>query len=82
MELLEELGMPQAELARRMGRPKKTVNEIIKGKTAITPETALQLEKVLGTPAEFWNNRERIYRQHLARMKEKADLAVLAKGSK
>lgn len=76
LELLEELGMPQAELAQRMGRPKKTINEIIKGKTAITPETALQLETVLGAPAEFWNNRERIYRQHLARLKEKADLAA------
>jgi transcriptional regulator with XRE-family HTH domain len=45
--LLEELrarDMSQAELAERTGRPLKTINEIVKGKTAITPETALQLE--------------------------------------
>lgn len=66
-ETIEALGMSQAELAVRMGRPKKTVNEIIKGKASITADTALQLEKVLGVPASFWTNRERIYREALAR---------------
>jgi plasmid maintenance system antidote protein VapI len=28
----------------------------------ITAETALQLERVLGVPASFWNNREAQYR--------------------
>lgn len=69
-DLLEERGMTQAELAERTGRPIKTVNEIIKGKTAITPETAIQIERVLGTPAEFWNQREAQYRAFLARQKE------------
>ena len=50
-ETLEALGMTQAELATRLGRPRKTVNEIVKGKAAIEPETALQLESVLGVPA-------------------------------
>mgnify|MGYP000878043565 CR=1 FL=1 len=36
-EVLAMQGLTQAELAERMGRPKKTVNEIIKGKAAITP---------------------------------------------
>ena len=35
-DLLEERGMNQAELAVRMGRPKKTISEIINGKAAIT----------------------------------------------
>ena len=43
-EVLNERQMTQADLAERMGRPKKTVNEIVQGKAAITPETALQLE--------------------------------------
>ena len=42
LEILEDRGMSQAELAERTGRPKKTINEIIKGKAAITPETAIQ----------------------------------------
>ena len=66
-EILEVIGMSQVDLARRMGRPTKTINEIIKGKTGITPETALQLELVLDTPARFWINREKRYRESLAR---------------
>lgn len=74
LEMLEERGMSQSELAERTGRPKKTINEIIKGKATITPATALQLERVLGTPASFWNNREQQYRENLARQAERASL--------
>jgi HTH-type transcriptional regulator / antitoxin HigA len=73
-ELLESIGMTQADLAERTGRPKKTINEIIKGKTAITPETAIQFERVLGVPATFWNNRERTYRENLAQLAEQERL--------
>lgn len=70
LEVLEERGITQADLAERTGRPRKTVNEIIKGKSAITPETALQLERVLGVPASFWNSRETRYREFLAKRNE------------
>lgn len=69
-ETLEALGMSQAELAARMGRPKKTINEIIKGKAALTPDTALQLERVLGIPAGFWNNRDYHFREYQAQQQE------------
>lgn len=71
LEVLEERGITQAELAERTGRPRKTINEIIKGKTAITPETALQLERVLGVPASFWNARETLYREFIAKREER-----------
>jgi addiction module HigA family antidote len=74
-EALEERQMTQAQLAERMGRPKKTINEIIKGKAAITPETALQLEKVLGISASFWNSLESAYRESLARSDERERLS-------
>lgn len=67
IELLEEKGMTQLELAKRMGRPDKTINEIIKGKTSITPETAIQLEGVFSVPASFWMNLESNYQVALAR---------------
>lgn len=69
-EVLVDRGMTQTELARRMGRPLKTINEIIQAKAAITPETSIQLERVLGVPAEFWTNLERQYREDQARVKE------------
>ena len=74
LETLQTVGMSQAELADRTGRPKKTVNEIIKGTAAITPETALQLERVLGVPASIWNNLERNYQETLARINEQKRL--------
>lgn len=73
-ETLEHLVMTQAELAERMGRPLKTINEIVAGKAMITSDTALQLEKVLGVPASFWSNRERQYRDALARQREAEQL--------
>jgi HTH-type transcriptional regulator/antitoxin HigA len=69
-EVLVSRGMSQAELAERTGRPKKTINEIIRRKAAITAETALQFEKVLGIAAAFWIAREQNYREALARSRE------------
>ncbi len=73
-ETLDFLGMSQAELAERTGRPKKTINEIISGKAAITAETALQFERVLGIPASFWSNLERNYQETLARLEDERRL--------
>lgn len=74
-EVLEAYGMSQAELARRMGRPAQAINEIIKGEKAIIPETALQLEKVLGLPATFWLGLESQYRLTKARQSEGVESA-------
>ncbi|VTR62449.1 XRE family plasmid maintenance system antidote protein [Actinobacillus pleuropneumoniae] len=71
LDTLEELNMTQAELAKRMNRPTKTINEIIKGKAEITPTTALELEMTTGVPAQLWNNLERNYRTQLASIKER-----------
>jgi len=69
-EVLNERGMSQTELADRIGRSTKTVNEIVTGKVSLTPKTALQLEKALGISANFWNNLEMKYKTLLARKKQ------------
>lgn len=69
-ELIEERGIAQAELARRMGRPLNAVNEMVLGTKEITEDTALELERVLGTPAHFWLAREARYREFLARQRD------------
>lgn len=74
LEVLESVGITQAELAERTGRPKKTISEIINGKAAITPETALQFERVLGPSASYWGALEQNYRTALARGAERARL--------
>lgn len=67
LDLLEEKGLTQAEFADRAGFTKKHVNELVKGKSAITADAALRLERVLGSTADFWLNREVRYREALAR---------------
>jgi addiction module HigA family antidote len=78
LEALEERGMSQSELARRMGRPTKTINEIVNGKAAITPDTAIQLDLALGIGASFWNGLEAAYRADLARVRAETDMATHA----
>ena len=73
-EYLSVIGMTKAELATRCGRPNKTISEIIHGKVAITAETALQFERVLGRPASLWQNLEATYRLRLAEQVESQTL--------
>jgi len=73
-ETLQSLGFRQAELARRTGRPVQAINEIVKGTKEITPETALQFERVLGVPAHIWTRLEADYRQTLARLHDRERL--------
>jgi addiction module HigA family antidote len=70
-DLLDQIGMTQATLAQILGRPTKTINEIIKGKARITEETAIQLERVFKIAAEFWLLREAQYRLSLLRREHK-----------
>ena len=71
LELLQTLGITQVELSERIGKSPKHINKIIKGEAPIVPETALQLEHALRVPAQFWNNRERRYREFLAYKEER-----------
>ena len=55
--LLDELNdrqLTQAEFSAIIDRPARTVNEIIKGKRSITPETAEVIGAALGTTPSMW----------------------------
>lgn len=73
-EWLDEAGMSQSEFSQRTGRPEKTINEIVRGKAAITAETATQLERVTGIAARLWLNLEADYRAALVRQAERERL--------
>jgi HTH-type transcriptional regulator/antitoxin HigA len=74
-EKLEELGMGPKEFAIRTGKPEKTVIAILKGKSSITPEMAVQFEHVLKIPAHFWLNMQRNYDEFMAREERQELLA-------
>jgi addiction module HigA family antidote len=53
-EFLKPLGLSQNRLARDTGVPPRRINEIVLGKRAITPDTALRLARYFGTSSRFW----------------------------
>ncbi len=59
-DFLEPLGVTQLGLAKHIGVTPARLNEIIKGKRAVTTDTALRLERVLGPSAAFWLNLQQI----------------------
>ena len=53
-EFLKPLGVSQSAFAVRLGVSFPRLNEIIRGKRSVTPDTALRLAQVVGMPADFW----------------------------
>lgn len=58
-EFLVPMGLTQSALAEAMGVPRKHVNELCKGRRAVTADTALILARVFGNSPEFWLNTQR-----------------------
>jgi len=53
-ELVKPLGLTQPELARCLCVSYPRLNDIVKGRRSVTPNTALRLSRVLGMSADFW----------------------------
>lgn len=69
-DLLEERQWTQQQLAEYLECTNKYIKELIEGKVSIDETIALKLEKVLGSTAKFWLNRESNYRSELLRIQE------------
>lgn len=66
LDLLEERGWTQQQLADRLGYSLKHVNQLVKGKVPLTDDAAVRLQNVLGVSIGFWLKREALYRERLA----------------
>lgn len=60
-EFLVPLRMTQVYFAAYLGVPVQRINELIRGKRGITPETAWFLAQALNTTPEFWLNLQSVY---------------------
>ena len=60
-EFLEPLELTQKALAAHVGVSVQRVNEIVRGKRGVTPETAWLLSEALRTTSEFWLNLQSIH---------------------
>ena len=60
-EFLEPLGITRKAFAAHVGIPIRRVNEIVRGRRGVTPETAWLLSEALRTSPEFWLNLQAIH---------------------
>jgi len=67
VEKLEEMGMSSKEFAECTDRPEHIIIAVLNGKGTITPDLAIQFEKVTRIPAHFWLNSQRNYDEFRAR---------------
>jgi len=60
-EFLEPLGQTQVALAAHLEVPVQRINELVRGKRGVTPETAWLLGQAFDTTPEFWLNLQAAY---------------------
>lgn len=73
-EFLKPMGISQAEFARRTGIPASRITEIIKGRRAITAETALAFGIFFNMEAQFWMNLQTHYDLRRAQFEKETEL--------
>ena len=58
-DFLADYGLTISGLARASGVSRQTINELLRGRRAVSPEMALRLSRLFGNSAEFWLNAQR-----------------------
>ncbi len=76
-EFLVPLGLTQVALAAHLRVPVQRVNELVRGKRGVTPDTAWLLAQALNTTPEFWMNLQAAH--DLARNRPARTVAPLRK---
>jgi addiction module HigA family antidote len=66
-DFLKPLGLPQYAVAKAIGVPQIRISEIVNGKRAVTPDTALRLARYFKTSTELWMGMQTTYDLELAR---------------
>jgi addiction module HigA family antidote len=70
-EFLIPLGITQNALALKIRVPATRIGDIVHGKRAITPDTALRLARFFGNSPEFWLNLQQMHDLSKARLELK-----------
>jgi addiction module HigA family antidote len=67
---LEPLGLSVTEAAKVLGVTRQTLNNVINGKSGISPQMAIRLSKAFGSAPETWLRMQLAYDLAQARQKE------------
>ena len=76
-EFLHPFSVTQVAFAKHIGVPTQRINEVVRGKRGVTPETAWLLAHALGPSPEFWLNLQAIH--DLAKTQPKTAVRKLSK---
>jgi len=58
-DFLPDFELTASSLAHAIGVSRQTVNELLRGRRAVSPQMALRLGKLFGNSPEFWLNAQR-----------------------
>src|SRR5205823_13790725 len=73
-DVLKPLNMSVNRLAKALGITSARLNEIVRGKRGITPDTALRLARYLGTSPDFWLGLQLEYDLRIARQAKQKEI--------
>jgi addiction module HigA family antidote len=74
-DFLKPLGLTANRLAIDLQVPVTRVNDIVRGKRAVTADTALRLARYFGTTPQFWMNLQANYDLELAQDERGSEIA-------
>ena len=79
-EFLKPMAISQYRVAKDIGVPPRRINEIVHGKRAVTPDTALRLSRYFGLSERFWMNLQARYDLEVEkdRLRDRLDTEVVA----
>ncbi len=55
-DFLPDYGLSVSSFAKAIGVSRQTINELLRGRRAVSPEMALRLARLFGNSSEFWLN--------------------------
>ncbi len=58
-DFMPDFGLTVSQLAAALGVSRRSVNELVRERRAVSPEMALRLSRLFGNSAEFWLNAQR-----------------------
>ena len=79
LEFLQPAKISQLRLATATGISVSRINDLIKGRRGITPDTAIRLAAALGVTPQLWLNLQHDYDMRVARLQKADEYAAIVK---
>ncbi|MEW5995689.1 MAG: HigA family addiction module antitoxin [Candidatus Zixiibacteriota bacterium] len=73
-DFLPDYGLTASSLAEALGVSRQTINELLRGRRAVSPDMALRLSRLFGNTPEFWLNAQRAVDLWIAAQAIKAEM--------